>query len=189
MAMSGGTQRHDGVSRALHWGSAALIAAAWALGATMEELPRGAPRAAGLDLHATLGLLLVAALLARLVWRAGRPRPDPGAGLMGLAARAMHASLYAVMLVVPLSGLARVWARGRDVSVLFGSVDLAPPFAIPGGGVWGGVHTASAYLLLVLVGLHVAAALWHQFVLRDGLLLRMLPGWHRAPTRLALSRE
>lgn len=167
--------RYGPVSQALHWGTAVLIATAWTLGATMEELPRGPARAAGLDLHATLGLAVIAAVLARLLWRAANPRPAAGEGLAGLAARAMHLALYGVMLAVPLSGLAAQWGRGRTVSALFGAVTLPPPAWLPGGRGWGEVHEGAANLLLVLIGLHVAAALFHHLVLRDGLLGRMLP--------------
>lgn len=175
MAIRDTAARYGGVSLVLHWGTALLIAVAWILGSTMEDLPRGAARAAGLDLHATLGLAVILAVLARLLWRAANPRPDAGSGLMGLAGKAMHLALYAMMLAVPLSGLAREWARGRSVSALFGGVVLAPPVSLPGGRAWGEVHEVAANLLLVLVGLHVAAALFHHFVLRDGLLRRMLP--------------
>lgn len=175
MAIRDTATRYGGVSQVLHWGSAVLIAAAWTLGVTMEELPRGPTRAAGLDLHATLGLLLVGAVLARLLWRAANPKPGQEQGWAGRAAQAMHLALYAVMLAVPLTGLADRWARGRGVSTFFGAVTLNPPFAIPGGRAWGEVHEITANLLLVLIALHVAAALWHHLVLKDGLLGRMLP--------------
>lgn len=187
MAIGDTTEGYGAVSQLLHWGTAVAVAGAWIIGATMEDLPRGAARAGGLDLHATLGLVVVAAVLARLLWRAANPRPDAGSGLMALAARAMHLALYAVMLAVPIAGLADRWARGRGVSVLFGSATLEPPFAIPGGRFWGEVHEAAATLLLALIAIHVAAALWHQVVLRDGLLWRMLPRrprrWSQAEAR------
>jgi cytochrome b561 len=178
MAIRDTAARYGGVSQVLHWGTALMIAVAWTLGTTMETLPRGSARAAGLDLHATLGLAVVAAVLARLSWRAANPRPDMGGGLMALAAKATHLALYAAMLAVPLSGLAAQWGRGRSVSALFGAVMLAPPIAIPGGRLWGEVHEAAANLLLALIGLHVAAALFHHLVLRDGMLRRMLPARH-----------
>ena len=176
MAIRDTTLRYGGVSQVLHWGTAVLIAAAWTLGTIMEDLPRGDARAAGLDLHATFGLMVVAAVLGRLLWRVANPVPDLGTGLLARAAKAMHQALHAAMLAVPLSGLAAQWGRGRSVSALSGSIVLAPPFALPGGRAWGEVHEVAANLLVVLVGLHVAAALFHHLVLRDGTLRRMLPG-------------
>ncbi|MCU0984007.1 MAG: cytochrome b [Acetobacteraceae bacterium] len=175
MSIHDTTQRYGAVTQVLHWGTAVLIAAAWTLGATMEELPRGPARAAGLDIHATLGLAVIAAVLARLLWRVANPKPSAGEGLLGLAGRAMHLLLYGVMLAVPLSGLAAQWGRGRAVSAWFGAVTLPPPGWLPGGRGWGEVHEGAANVLLVLIGVHVAAALFHQVVLRDGLLWRMLP--------------
>lgn len=180
MAIRDTTERYGAVTQLLHWGTAVLIASAWTLGATMEELPRGPARAAGLDLHATLGLAVIAAVLARLLWRAANPHPSAGQGLLGLPGRAMHLALHGVMLAVPLTGLAAQWGRGRAVSAWFGAVTLSPPAWLPGGRGWGEVHEAAANLLLVLIGLHVAAALFHQLVLRDGLLGRMLPGGRAA---------
>ncbi len=175
MAIRDTTERYGAVTQLLHWATAGLIAAAWTLGATMEELPRGPARAAGLDLHATLGLAVIAAVLARLLWRTANPHPASGVGLLAVAAKAMHLALYAAMLAVPLAGLAAQWGRGRAVSAFFGAVVLPPPAWLPGGRAWGEVHEVAANLLLVLIGLHVAAALVHHLLLRDGVMRRMLP--------------
>jgi hypothetical protein len=90
-----------------------------------------------------------------------------------LAATAMHVALIGLTVALPLSGLFDRWARGRTVTV-FGGVALPAPASVPGGGAWGEVHEALAGVLVAVVAAHVLAALWHQFVLRDGALSRMI---------------
>jgi cytochrome b561 len=87
----------------------------------------------------------------------------------------MHWALAILTFAVPLSGLLDRWARGRAVTV-FGGLPLPAPFTIPGGSAWGEVHEALASVMLALIAVHVAAALWHQFILRDRALSRMVKG-------------
>jgi cytochrome b561 len=163
-------------SRVLHWASALLIILAWLVGTLMEEAPRGDARATATALHYTLGLLVLSLVALRLLWRLVNPPQAPEPGTPAWQQRAghlMHLALYGLMLLVPLAGLLDRWARGRAVTVLGWSAPLAPPFPIPGGRLWGEAHELLADLMLVAVGLHVLAALWHHFVQRDGVLRRM----------------
>ncbi|MCC7272276.1 MAG: cytochrome b/b6 domain-containing protein [Alphaproteobacteria bacterium] len=173
---------HPAATRWLHWGSAALLVAAFVLGLVMEEWPRGAPRDTAMMVHYSLGALVLGLVCIRLLRRillppavVGPARGAPaGPVAADLVAAAAHWTLYAMMLVLPLTGALDRWARGRRLAV-FGDLVIPPPFAIPGGKLWGEVHETIAYALVALVAAHVAAALWHHFVLRDGVLLRMLP--------------
>jgi cytochrome b561 len=145
----------------------------------MEDLlPRGPARQAGLDWHAGLGALVIGLSLLRLLWRAVNPRPADPPGTPALQARAAHlahGALYALTLAVPLAGILDRWARGRPFA-LFGLIPMPAPFTPPFGRFWGEAHELLADLLLVVVAVHVAAALWHHFMLRDAVLRRMLPG-------------
>lgn len=165
------------VSRAIHWVSALLIAAAWLIGTTMEGGGRGTPGPMQV-LHYSIGVLVLSLVAARLLWRGVNRPPTAEPGMPAwqhFAAGVAHVALYALMLAVPLTGLAARWARGRTV-MLLGDITVPPPFAIPGGRAWGEVHETLANLLLAVVLAHVAAALWHHFVLRDGVLRRMTRG-------------
>ena len=156
-------------SRLIHWSIAALVALAWVSG----DLG-----GAGRGLHMGLGALVLGLSLLRLLWRALNRAPPAPPGTPDWQARAAvagHLALYALTLGVPLLGLFDRWARGRPVS-LFGVLPVPAPFTPPFGRLWGEVHEIAANLLLLVVGLHVAAALWHHLVLRDGVLRRMLPG-------------
>lgn len=169
--------------RTIHWATALLILAAWVSGTALEETPRGTWRELAMQVHASLGgLVLVFAALRLLTWAASTmPRPE-GPAWMRRAARAMHWALLLLTIALPVTGLADRWARGRSVTV-FGALTLDPPFALPGGRLWGEAHETLAELLLLAVAVHALAALWHAFVLRDGALARMLPRAGRVMAR------
>lgn len=178
MAASVEIQPHGAAARAIHWASALLVIVAWAVGSTMEELPRGPNRDLVMQVHYSLGVLVLGFAMLRVVRYAMAPPPRAeGPTWQRLAATGMHVMLILLTIGLPLTGLLDRWARGRAVAV-FG-VPLPAPFEVPGGRLWVEAHGVMANLLLAAVALHVAAALWHQFVLRDGVLTRMLPAPRR----------
>ncbi|WP_431282155.1 cytochrome b [Humitalea sp. 24SJ18S-53] len=174
---------HGIATRAMHWGVALLVVLAWLTGSTMEWFPRGAGRDAATMVHYSLGVLVLGFAALRVAWRAVSPLPPvPGQPRwQHLAAVAVHVALTVLTIALPLSGLFDRWARGRQVTV-FGSLDLPAPLPIPGGRLWGEVHEVMGNLLLAVVAAHVAAALWHHVVMKDGTLRRMLPPRRPAQT-------
>jgi cytochrome b561 len=163
-------------TRAIHWAIALLVLSAWVVGSTMEELPRGAARSLAVQIHYSLGVLVLGFAALRVAWRTAAPPPhSQEPSFQRLAAKAMHWALAILTFAVPLSGLLDRWARGRAVTV-FGGLPLPAPFTIPGGRAWGEVHEALASVMLALIAVHVAAALWHQLILRDRALSRMVKG-------------
>ena len=165
---------HGAALRALHWGSALLVVAAWVVGITMDGVPRGPARGVAMQVHYSLGVLVLGFAALRVVRYAMAPAVSEGPVWQRVSAAAMHWALLGMTVGVPLTGLLDRWARGRAVAV-FGGLELPAPFAVPGGKMWGGAHEMLAWALAVAVAAHVAAALWHQLVLRDGTLARMLP--------------
>lgn len=177
--------RYSPIVRSLHWMIALLILLSYGLGLIMEDVPRGAARDVVTMLHVSLGLLGVTLTITLALWRLVVPGPQPlaGSATMQRLVRFGHLALYAAMLAVPLLGLAMMWTKGREVGV-FGLFILPSPIAPDRA--WGsrieGLHEFGAHSLLALAALHAAAALMHQFLLRDHGLERMLP--RRGPLRL-----
>jgi cytochrome b561 len=172
-------RRHAAATIALHWASAGLIAVSAAAALARELTENEALRGPLLDIHRQTGLLVMLALALRLAvrWRAGQAnhagRLHP---LLQWAAHGAHLALYAMLLALPALGIAT--SQAHEVTVrLFGlwavpvfvpaDPDLAEQFSD-----W---HIRGAWALLALVGAHVAAALWHHLVRRDGVLSAMLP--------------
>lgn len=171
------SDRYDGRTIALHWITAVLIAEQW-IGARLTDDFSGTAHLFMRSGHITLGVVLACVLIARIAWRrAGGHRPgtnDPP--LFEALARITHWALYALMTAVVALGLVMVAASGAN---WFGLIHL-PGFA-PGDRalrhLLKGWHETVANTILVVAGLHVAAALFHHYVWRDGVLRRMLPSW------------
>lgn len=176
MATTVAAQPFGMATRVIHWATALVVLSAWVVGSTMEEVPRGASRDLAMQLHYSLGVLVLGLAALRVAWRLiSAPPIAPAAAWARFAATAMHLTLLGLTVAVPLSGLLDRWARGRSVTV-FGGLPLPAPMPIPGGRLWGEAHEMLANLMLAAIAAHVLAALWHQLVLRDGTLSRML-GW------------
>jgi cytochrome b561 len=175
------------VTRLLHWGMAALILFQLGFGLWMTRVPDLLQRFVLTQTHKSFGTLIFALAILRLGWRlAGRRPPLPPAmpAWQRRAAGLSHAALYALMLLLPLSGWLMASASPtQDLlgmqNLVFGRWPLPDPF-VPGDArveaAAHAVHASAAAALALLLALHAAAALHHQFVDRDGLLARMIRG-------------
>ncbi len=164
------------LSKTLHWLVAALIVVQVVLGGIASDLKLSPLK---LDLfvwHKSVGMLVLALVLVRLGWRLGQPVPRPPdvSPLLRRLATLTHVLLYVLLLVIPLSGWVVNSAAGIPVK-LFWLVPL-PDLTDPDDALKESaaeVHEIAIGLLLAVLVLHVSAALWHQFVRRDGILRRM----------------
>lgn len=174
----GADDRYDDITISLHWLAAGLIVILFVMAEIWGFLPRGGGWQAMLkSLHVSLGVLLILAVLARLVWRSLFGRHLRNEGVAGMAAKAVHVLLYLIMLAMILSGPVKSWTHGHGLSV-FWLFSIPTPFAMPPA--WHGpasfVHHWAAWAIIVIAGFHASAALFHHYGLRDGVLHRMLPG-------------
>jgi len=178
------TQHYGWLAIALHWLMAPLVVAMFLLGWWMTSLDyyhrwyHAAP-----ELHKSIGILLLFALLLRFGWRLTNPRPQLiGAAWEQISALLVHHLHYLLLLVVMVSGYLIPTADGVGITVFDWftlPATLQPNQAII--KVIGTVHLYAAWAAIVLVGIHAAAALKHHFVDRDPVLLRML-GIAQSPT-------
>ena len=171
--------RYTRTAIALHWLLALLIGGAFGVGVYMTDLPMSMQRLKLYNWHKWAGVVILALSVLRLLWRVThRPPADlPAPRWQQQAAHATHHLLYVLFFAVPLAGWAYSSAAGFPV-VLFGVLPL--PSFVPKDAALAELikpwHGTLAWALAGLVGLHVAAALKHQFIDRDGLLQRMRPG-------------
>lgn len=167
---------------ALHWLLAVLIAGSFGVGLYMTSLPFSPLQVKLVNWHKWSGITILALSALRLLWRLlHRPPALPAqvvAAMPGwqLAARRWtHVTLYALFFIVPLLGWAYSSAQGIPV-VLYGVLplpDLMPVDKPMAESLFKPLHSIGAYLLAAVTVVHVAAALRHRFVHRDGMFERM----------------
>jgi cytochrome b561 len=172
------TPRYTHTAMALHWLLAALIVANFALGIYMHELPFSMTRLQLYNWHKWAGVVILTLSAARLLWRLTHrpPAKPPMPAWQSRAAHAAHLALYVLFFAVPLAGWAYSSAAGFPV-VLFGVLPLPDfvPVQRELSEVLKEMHATLAMTLAVLVLVHVAGAIKHQWLDRDGLLQRMRP--------------
>lgn len=176
--MTAPAARYGAVAIALHWLTAALIVANLLLGLSMVPLPLSPRKLQWYLWHKWIGTTVFLLTSVRLLWRLWRPPPPPVPmpDWQRRASTLSHAALYALLLLVPLSGWIYSSATGVQVNYL-------GLFALPNlvekdralAAVLRWTHIGLNTALFTLVCVHVGAALRHHFVQRDAVLHRMLP--------------
>lgn len=169
-------RRYDGATIAFHWVTAILVAFQWLGAQTIDWFPRGALRVDARSVHITVGVSLAVLLVARLFWRAtgGRRLPLADRGALNVVAKGTHWGLYALLLAMVTVGVALTWARGDSIFNLFTLPRLDPADRGLAGQIQE-VHATIGWIIVILAGVHAAAALMHRYLWRDGVLGRMLP--------------
>lgn len=179
---AGTSARYSPAARRLHWIVAVLVAGMIPLGLAMvargEATNFDATTGSLYSLHKLLGFVVLWLVVLRVLVRLRRGAPAPVATLTPferLASRVVHGALYALLLAVPLLGWAGVSAYpALDVFGLFSLPAILPPDEALANRLFS-VHGLLALTLGVLALVHIAAALRHRFIKRDGVLGRMWP--------------
>lgn len=185
--------RYTAVAIALHWLIAVAIVGMIALGWYMTDLPTDTPAERGaqftvFQLHKSIGVTILVLSIARVAWRLMNPPPPepPMPGWQAGLAKVVHVGLYVLIIVMPLSGWIMVSASPTGIDTILYKTVHWPH--LPGlstlpldarkqlQGPLEFVHSKLAWVIIVLLGLHVAGALKHQFIDKDHLLARMAPG-------------
>lgn len=187
--------RYDRIAMTLHWVVAVLIVVGVVAGLAAANADDANVRAL-VDFHKSIGLTALGLIVLRILWRLShKPPPLPRSypKLEKTGAHAAHFALYAVMLLLPLTGYIHdsAW-RGAATHpiVLFGLIPFPRIGFIETLGLatkdlvheaFSAIHTYLGYILYALVALHIGGALKHQWVDREKELQRMLPaGRHRS---------
>lgn len=171
--------RYGSIAMLLHWLTVVLVVIAFILG------PGGSEQhiyAAAMDsqrhLHETIGLSVFFLTLIRLGWRwlDTQPQLPPLPPMMVLAARFVQYVLYILLLITPMTAITGAWLEGHPVDLLFG-INIGPWFgpAHALGDTIAEIHGFLGDTILWLSGAHALAALFHQFVRKDDILVSMLP--------------
>jgi len=166
------TGRYSTVAIAFHWTIAAMVLTNLWIGIVGGSMA----------IHKALGLTVLALTAGRIAWRLfHRPPPlPPMPGWQKAAAHGAHWAMYALLILLPMSGWAMVSGPERRPLTWFGLFPI-PYLDVPpeGAAAAHGGHQVFGYLMLALVAVHTAAALYHHFIRRDGTLVRMAPAMGR----------
>jgi cytochrome b561 len=170
--------RYGGVAIALHWLVAGAILVTFPLGLYMVELPLSPRKLQLVSYHKWIGVTVFALMCVRLVWRLTHapPAPPPMPAWQRRAAAGAHWGLYGLLLAIPLTGW--LYSSAAGVPTVYLGLWQLPDVVGKDKALAEGLklaHQSLNFALLALVVVHVAAALKHHFVDRDGLLARMLP--------------
>ena len=177
--------RYDILSQVLHWLTAIAVVAAFILGPENfgRELRQGLDPATRWDIvtHESLGMLVAALTLLRLLWlmvRPAAPRFDMPRW-MALTSKTTQGLLWVLLLAVPASTLLALSSEGHSLTLLGGirisEIPLLTHLAWISWADWGEVHGLLGDCILWLSSLHAVAAMAHHVLLQDGVLRAMLP--------------
>jgi cytochrome b561 len=170
-------KRYDPCAIAFHWTGVVLVIAVGILGLLHDSWPH-ATQAFWINIHAMVGLSGWVLVMARLGWRMTHRPPDlpPGVGEFSRRVSGpVHLLLYALLLIIPPIGIVTFIYHGRIFDFGLFQINFHVKTNRNIFHPTEDVHGYLAYGLFGLIGLHALAALWHHFIRRDGVLLRMWP--------------
>lgn len=173
--------RYTGPAITFHWIVAIAVLTLIGLGLYMVDIPRGTPeRAFFYNLHKSIGVTTAIVILIRLWWRAKNAPPPLPASLPAwqvTASKINHALLYLCLIVMPISGFSA--SQFTKYGVNYFGIFKIPPMGVENKDIYEflqGIHEVTSRLLIVLLAIHIAAALKHLVIDKDGVFRRMLPG-------------
>jgi cytochrome b561 len=171
--------QYGATAKLFHWLIVVLLAVQYPIGWLMPDIHGGMTPGAPMIFHVSVGLSILGLIVLRLAWRLTHP-VAPESSLPAwqrLSSEVVHWMLYVLVLATTLSGWLFASYRGWSLSFFY-LVPLPKLVSASAAGVKSidGLHQAAAWMLLVLIGIHIAAALAHIFVYRDRIMQRMLPG-------------
>jgi cytochrome b561 len=173
-------ERYTRTAMWLHWLIGAAVLAQIGFGRYLQSIPRGTPdRTIFVNYHKSVGITIGLLIVVRIAWRlAHKPPPLPASMPLWerYAALANHGLLYACMLLMPITGY--VASNFSKFGVKFFNLVLLPPWGADDRGIYeffNGLHLTVSYVLMLLIAIHVLAALKHILYPRHGILRRMLP--------------
>lgn len=186
--MSASSERYTNVAITLHWLIAFAIVGMVFGGWYMSDLPDGAPGQYFLyQMHKSVGITILLLTVARIIWRVMNPPPalpDDMNGLEKTASHLVHLGFYGLMIALPLTGwlYSSVSVKLDVPTVLYGIISWPDVPFVDGlktegaSGIVNFIHSKLAWLVLALLGLHVAGAVKHEVSAEHGVLKRMIPG-------------
>ena len=171
--------QYGATAKVFHWLIVALLAVQYPIGWLMPDIHRDMKPGAAMTFHVSSGIVILVLIVLRLIWRLTHPVAQESSlpPWQRLSAEAVHWLLYVLVLATTVTGWLFASFRGWSISFFF--LTPMPMLAsdnAAAGKTIDGLHQAMEWALLVVIGIHIAAALAHRFIYRDRIMQRMLPG-------------
>jgi len=173
------TENHYGIiAKLFHWLIAVAIISLITVGFIMSDMSPSPDKYELYGMHKASGVIVLMLVTLRILWRLSNKAVQPPADLpniLKLAAKSGHFLLYVFMLSMPISGILMSYFDGHDISV-FGlfmipaTIDKLPQLA----GLFHQIHVLGIWAFIAVIVLHIGAALYHHFIRRDNVLMRMI---------------
>jgi cytochrome b561 len=182
MSLHNTSTSYGSIAKFFHWLIATLIIGMLCYGFFLDDFPKDI-QPITYNIHKLIGLSILTLITLRLLWAVTNAKPVLPADVgpwQRFAERIFHFLLYMFAFMMPLAGWIGSMAEGRAPHI--GDVTLG--FAIPKNKALADaafqIHGNVAIILITLISLHVLAALYHHFIRRDNILVRMLPNYRRS---------
>jgi len=174
------SKRHSRTAQAFHWVTVIIVLAAYAVSpGGREARVYSTANDFGRTLHESLGMLVIAVVMLRLIWRIieGPRSAVPMPSWMTISSRVVHIALYVLLFAIPLTAILGAWYEAHPVTI-FGLGDVGPRLGAnhDRGAYIVNIHTTLGNAILWIAGFHAVAALYHHFVMHDDVLAAMVPG-------------
>lgn len=186
-------EQYGRVARWFHWSMFFIIVFLLVSGNFMDDIPHGTFRSLLYTVHKSFGVCIFFLACARLIWAIQNRRPKPPSKMRKIEqflAHGMQNALYVLMFVMPLSGWLFTSGLGYPVNFFWMlKLPMAPLVGeIHVAHLWHEIHDLVGWCLIVLISLHVLAALKHHFINKDNVLRTMLPKRKRYVIRMSPKR-
>ena len=170
---------YDNVAIAFHWGTAILVLCAFVMGpGGSEQRVYSSAKDFDRQIHELLGLTVFSLTWLRLAWRAFAPPPAQHASLLWMArlSRAVQLLLYALLVAAPITAVAGAWLEGHPLTLgVLGNIPPPFPEMRTVGKTLSEIHPFLGDTIMWVAGFHAVAGLFHHFVLKDAVLVSMIP--------------
>lgn len=166
------------ISKFFHWIIAFSIFGLIFVGFTMADMAPSTEKYELYGMHKAFGTVIFMLIVLRLIWKFSDKTVEPPKDLpkiLAFLAKAGHFLLYVFMLSMPISGILMSYFGGYNVPV-FGlfTIPAAASTSSQLAGIFHGIHTIGIFAFVAVIALHIMAALYHHFIRRDGVLMRMI---------------
>ncbi|MHB1947948.1 MAG: cytochrome b [Gammaproteobacteria bacterium] len=171
--------QYGSITKFLHWLIAFLVVFMLCIGYLMQEINNKIVFAQVINIHKLTGLTILTLMIIRAFWALFNPKPvlpENTPMWQHYAERGLHLLFYIVLIMMPIAGWIMSVAAGHNPKLFSWEITLPIVKSKNMAMLFEGIHNALAIVLIIMISIHVIAALYHLLYKKDNILRRMLPG-------------